>query len=83
MCKKYNYVSKMMFFSPGLGRCPGEGKGYQLQDSGLENPMDTGGWWATVHGVTKNRTQLGNCACTAYTNHTVCYIRKSVSTASL
>ena len=45
---------------PGLGRCPGEGKGYQLQYSGLENPTDTGGCWATVHGVTKNRTPLGN-----------------------
>ena len=26
--------------APGLGRCPGEGKGYPLQDSGLDNPMD-------------------------------------------
>ena len=41
---------------PGLGRSPGEGKGYPLQYSGLENPMDRGAWWATVHGVTKSWT---------------------------
>ena len=29
---------------PGLGRSPGEGKGYPLQYSGLENPMDRGTW---------------------------------------
>ena len=33
---------------PGLGRFPGEGNGYPLQYSGLENPMDRGAWWATV-----------------------------------
>ena len=37
---------------PGLGRSPGEGKGNLLQYSCLENPMDRGAWWATVHGVT-------------------------------
>ena len=41
--------------SPGLGRSPGEGKGYPLQDSGLENSMD-----CIVHGVTKSRTWLSN-----------------------
>ena len=36
---------------PGLGRSPGEGNGYPLQYSGLENPMDRGARWAvTVHG---------------------------------
>ena len=35
---------------PGLGRFPGEGKGYPLQYSGLENPMDRGAWQAIVHG---------------------------------
>ena len=34
---------------PGSGRSPGEGKGYPLQYSCLENPMDRGAWWATVH----------------------------------
>ena len=33
---------------PGLGRSPGEGNGYPLQDSCLENPMDRGAWWATM-----------------------------------
>ena len=41
--------------SPGLGRSPGEGKGYPLQYSGLENSMDS-----TVHRVTKSRTQLSD-----------------------
>ena len=40
---------------PGLGRSLGEGKGYQLQCSGLENSMD-----CIVHGVTKSQTQLSD-----------------------
>ena len=36
---------------PGLGKSPGEGKGYPLQYSGLENSMD-----CIVHGVTKSQT---------------------------
>ena len=43
---------------PGLGRSPGEGNGNPLQHSCLENPMDGGAWWATVHGFAKNRTQV-------------------------
>ena len=43
---------------PGLGRSPGGGHGNPLQCSCLENPMDRGAWWATVHGVTKSRTCL-------------------------
>ena len=43
---------------PGLGRSPGGGHGNPLQDSCLENPMDRGAWWATVHGVAKSRTGL-------------------------
>ena len=38
---------------PGLGRSPGEGKGYPLQYSCLGNPMDRGAWQATVHRVSK------------------------------
>ena len=38
-------------FIPGLGRSPGEGKGYPLQHSGLENSMDR-----IVHGVAKSQT---------------------------
>ncbi|KAI4547953.1 hypothetical protein MG293_000283 [Ovis ammon polii] len=37
---------------PGLGRYPGEGNGNSLQYSCLENSMDRGAWWATVHGAT-------------------------------
>ena len=44
--------------TPGSGRSPGEGNGYPLQDSCLENPTDRGAWRAIVHGVTKIRTQL-------------------------
>ena len=40
---------------PGLGRSPGEGKGYPLQYSGLENSMDY-----RVHGVAKSQTQLSD-----------------------
>ena len=43
---------------PGLGRSPGEGNGNPLEYSRLENPMDRGAWWATVHGVTKSQTRL-------------------------
>ena len=45
---------------PASGRSPGEGNGNPLQYSCLENPMDGGAWWATVHGVTKSQTQLSN-----------------------
>ena len=41
---------------PGLGRSPGEGNGNPLQYSCLENPIDRGAWWATVHGITKSQT---------------------------
>ena len=41
---------------PGSGISPGEGNGYPLQYSCLENPMDRGAWWATVHGIMKNQT---------------------------
>ena len=40
---------------PGSGRFPEEGKGYPLQYSCLENPMERGAWRATVHGVTKSQ----------------------------
>ena len=39
---------------PGSGRASGEGNGNLLQYSCLENPMDGGAWWATVHEVTKS-----------------------------
>ena len=46
---------------PGLGRSPGEGKGYPLQYSGLENSMD-----CTVHGFAKSQIQLRD-----FQSHTV------------
>ena len=45
---------------PGLGRFPGEGNGNPLQYSCLENLMDRGVWWATVHGVAKSQTRLSD-----------------------
>ena len=45
---------------PGLGRSPGEGNGNPVQYSCLENPMDRGAWWATVHGVAKSQTRLND-----------------------
>ena len=44
----------------GLGRSPGEGNGYPLQYSGLENSMDRGTGQATVHGVAKSQTLLSD-----------------------
>ena len=41
--------------TPGLGRSPGEGNGYPPQYSCLENSMDRGAWWATVHGLQRVR----------------------------
>ena len=43
---------------PGWGRFPEGGSSNPLQYSCLENPMDRGAWWATVHGVPKSWTQL-------------------------
>ena len=43
---------------PGLGRSPEEGNDNPLQYSCLQNSMHRGAWQATVHGVTKSRTQL-------------------------
>ena len=43
---------------PGPGRSTGGGNGNPLQYSCLENPVDRGAWWATVHGVTKSQIQL-------------------------
>ena len=46
---------------PGLGRSPGGGRGNPLQDSCLENPMDTGAWRATVHSVAESDTTEYAC----------------------
>ena len=52
---------------PGLGRSPGEGNGYPLQYFCLENSMDGGAWWATVHGVVNSQTWLSDGTATTYT----------------
>ena len=51
---------------PGLGRSPGEGNGNPLQYSCLENLIDGGAWWATVHEVAKSRPRLSDF--TSYTD---------------
>ena len=56
---------------PGSGRAPGEGCGNPLQYPCLENPVDRGAWWATVHTVAQSRTrlkQLSMYACTGEGN---------------
>ena len=50
---------------PGLipvlgGRSPGEGNGYPLQYSCLENSINRVAWWAKVHGVAKSQAQLSD-----------------------
>ena len=45
---------------PGSGRFPAEGNDNPLQYSCLENPMDGGACWATVHVVSKSRTRLSD-----------------------
>ena len=49
------------WLQPLLGRSPGEGKGYPLQYSGLENPMD-----CIVHEVIKSQTRLSGFHCKCY-----------------
>ena len=45
---------------PGSGISPGGGNGNPLQCSCLENPMDRGAWWTTVHRVAKSRLLLSD-----------------------
>ena len=44
----------------GLGRSPGGGNGSPLQYSYLENPMDKGAWWTTVHSIAESDTSEAN-----------------------
>ena len=52
-----------MCFPGGSAVSPGEGNGHPLRYSFLENSMDIGAWWATVHGVTKSQTRLSAHTC--------------------
>ena len=56
--KKVETVAAFIFLGSKI--TAGEGNGTPLQYSCLENPMDGGAWWATVHGVAKSRTQLSD-----------------------
>ena len=47
-------------YIPGLGRSLGEGNGYPLHNSCLENSMDRGDWQATVYGVAKSQTLMSD-----------------------
>ena len=49
-------------FDPWVEKIPGRGHNNPLHYSCLENPMDRGAWWATVHGVEKSRTRLSDGA---------------------
>ena len=53
-CRRHRNVDS----NPGLGRSPGGGHGIPMQYSCLENSMDRGAWWATVHGIAKSWTWL-------------------------
>ena len=69
--------------NPGYGRFPGGGHGNPLQFSCLENPMDGGAWWATVHGVTKSQTRLKRLYTHTHTHtHTQYWNLSSVGTVS-
>ena len=57
--------------TPGSGRSPGEGNGYPLQYSCLENSMDRGAWRATVHKVAQSQTRLSTRAHTHTHTHSV------------
>ena len=57
---------------PESGRSPGGGYGNSLQYSCLENPMDRGAWWATVHGAAKSQTWLKQLSTHARPFPTVC-----------
>ena len=54
--KESAYSAGYLGSIPRSGRSPGEGNGNPLQYSCLENPMDQGARWATVHGVAKSQT---------------------------
>ena len=43
---------------PRLGKSPGVGNGNSLQHSCMENPMDRGAWWTTVHRIAKSQISL-------------------------
>ena len=61
---------------PGWGRSPGEGNGNPLQYSCLEDPVDRGAWWVSVHGIAKSRTRLSDKTHTHTNTHTQTHTHK-------
>ena len=57
--KEFTCQCRTHRFNRWVRKYPGEGNGYPLQYSCLENHMERGAWWATVHGVTKSDTTKG------------------------
>ena len=60
VCKEWACNAGELSSIPGLGRSPGEGNGYPLQYSCLENSKDRRAWWAAVHAMAKSWTRLSN-----------------------
>ena len=58
--KESIYNAEDLGLIPGSGRCPGEGNGYLLQYSCLENPRDREASEATVHGVAQSQTRMND-----------------------
>ena len=63
---------------PRSGRSPGEGNGNPLQYSCLENAMDRGAWWVTVHGVTKSQIRLSDFHLLTHTYNLASYLQHQV-----
>ena len=59
------------YYCMQLGRSPGGGHGNPLQYSCLENLMDPGAWWGTVHRVTKSQMRMKQIGIHAYINETL------------
>ena len=76
MVKHLPAMRETWVWSLGREKSPGEGNGNPLQYSCLENPMDRGGWRATVHGVAKSQTRLKQL------KHVCMYARVPYSPAS-
>jgi len=60
MVKNVSGIAGDLGSIPGSGRSPREGNGNPLQYFCLENSLDRGAWWATVHGVAKSRVKLNS-----------------------
>ena len=61
--KESTCQSKICEFNLGVRKIPWRRAWQPLQYSCLENPIDRGAWWATVHSVTKSQTQLNDLVC--------------------